>query len=143
MKLCSKWFWTHSIQIELCNLQTAKIDEDDNAAMNWVTTIHEVCPCVNSFSSYSIHLLNIAVIHEKNSNSKIISLGHLRLNFRFMYKLNIFQSTDSKSTFMFTKPVSKILKTYSTFFLEIAWSFFQACKQNGKYCAKWKLIVDK
>ena len=44
------------IQIELCNLQTAKIDEDDNAAMNWVTTIHEVCPYVNSIYTFSLHL---------------------------------------------------------------------------------------
>ena len=29
-------------KVELCNLQTARIDDDDDAQMNWVTTIHEV-----------------------------------------------------------------------------------------------------
>lgn len=29
-------------KIELCNLSTSRIEDDDHAQMNWITTIHEV-----------------------------------------------------------------------------------------------------
>ena len=51
-------------KVELCNLQTARIDEDDDAQMNWVTTIHEVTIIFHAIELY----LNTDVLFRNNES---------------------------------------------------------------------------
>ena len=57
-------------KVELCNLQTARIDDDDDAQMNWVTTIHEVNKEIDCLELYHERLIKFGPLTKKTEQNK-------------------------------------------------------------------------
>ena len=60
-------------KVELCNLQTARIDDDDDAQMNWVTTIHEVNKEIDCLELYHERLIKFGPLTKKRNKIKQIT----------------------------------------------------------------------